>query len=234
MTASETRFARVLAGGDNWAIDLNEDSHGFTSGDTLNETNEPASSRRWVQRLLTEYSRTISVPVVFYGDATDALIPRTNGYSFAVLGEIGGVQGWLGGEASWISIPTVAPQSGIVSGGVEFMQRKAWSSGSVAVPFNFTSGNTSVDLPTFANTSTAYIVLITKTVTGNRVLTLSDGSASIATSFASVGVKSIDLSTLTNNVSSGTLTAASLTGDQTLTGYVLIGTEYSIPTGALT
>ena len=234
MAASETRNARVLAGGDTWAIDLNDHSHGFTSGDTLNETNEPASSRRWVQRLLTEYSRTVSVPVVFYGDATDALSPRTSGYSFVVLGELGGVQAWLGGEATWISVPTVAPQSGIVSGGVEFMQRSSWSSGNIAVPFNFTAGNTSVNISrAFSNTSTAYLVVTSKTVTGNRVITLSDGSASIAESFATVGVRSVDLSTLANNVASGSLTVASLTGDQAITGYLLIGTQYTIPSGVL-
>ena len=223
----------MLAGGDTWSVDLNQHSHGFTLSDTLNETNEPASARRWVQRLLTEYSQSISVPVVFYGDATDALEPRTSGYAFMVLSPIEGVQGFIGGPATWISVPRVAPQSGIVSGGVEFMQREAWASGSVAQAFSFTAGNTSVDLPTFANTETAYIVVTSKTVAGNRVLTLSDGSSSVATSVATTSVHAVDLSSLTNNIDSGTLTSASLTGDQTITGYFLAGTQYEIPTGVL-
>ena len=85
MVASQTRAASIVAGDTDWAVDLCDHSHGFTVSDVLNETNEPASNRRWVQRLLTEYSRSISVPVVFYGDATAALSPRTSGYAFAIL-----------------------------------------------------------------------------------------------------------------------------------------------------
>ena len=234
MTATETRAARVIAGSDTWAIDLNQHSHGFTSSDTLNETNEPASERRWVERLLTEYSRTISVPVVFYGEATEALAPRTNGVSLLVLGAAGAEQGWLGGSATWISIPRVAPQSGIVSGGVEFMQREAWATGSVAVPFNFTAATTSVTLPTFPNTSTAYLAVTGKTVSGNRVVTVSDGTDNVAITFPSVGVRKVELSTLTNTIDSGTVTVAALTGDQTISGYFVAGTEYTIPSGVLT
>ena len=243
MTATETRAARVIAGSDTWAIDLNQHSHGFTSSDTLNETNEPASERRWVERLLTEYSRTISVPVVFYGEATEALAPRTNGVSLLVLGDAGAEQGWLGGSATWISIPRVAPQSGIVSGGVEFMQREAWATGRVAVPFTFQSeitgdnprpAITSVTLPTFPNTSTAYLAVTGKTVSGNRVLTVSDGTDNVAITFPSVGVRKVELSTLTNNIDSGTVTVAELTGDNTISGYFVAGTEYTIPSGVLT
>ena len=80
MVATQTRHSRVLVGGDTWSYDLNLDSHGFTVNDTLNETNEPASARPWVERLLTEYSRTTSVPTIFYGDATEALSPRTESF----------------------------------------------------------------------------------------------------------------------------------------------------------
>ena len=114
MVASQTRAASIVAGDTDWAVDLCDHSHGFTVSDVLNETNEPASNRRWVQRLLTEYSRSISVPVVFYGDATAALSPRTSGYAFAVLGELDSQQAFVGGAATWITVPRVAPQSGIV------------------------------------------------------------------------------------------------------------------------
>ena len=238
MVATQTRHSRVLVGGDTWSHDLNLDSHGFTLNDTLNETNEPASARPWVERLLTEYSRTISVPTIFYGDATEALSPRTEGISLAVLGDAvdatgNRISGWVGGPATWISIPRVAPQSGIVSGGVDFMERAAWGSGDTVVPFNFSAGDTTAIFTDVLNTSVAYIALITKSVTGSRVFTIGDGTDDVTISFDSVGVKAVDLSSLANNISTGSISAASLTGDQTIEGYFVAGTEYTIPSGAL-
>ena len=234
MVASQTRAASIVAGDTDWAVDLCDHSHGFTVSDVLNETNEPASNRRWVQRLLTEYSRSISVPVVFYGDATAALSPRTSGYAFAILGELDSQQAFIGGAATWITVPRVAPQSGIVSGGVEFMQRQAWATGVVAQRFTFTAGSTQQNISTaFVNTSAAYLVVTNKTVTGNRVVTVSDGTDDVAITFPTVGVRPVDLSTLTNNIDAGTVTVASLTGDQTIEGWFLAGTTYSIPSGVL-
>ena len=234
MVASQTRAASVVAGDVDWVVDLCDHSHGFTVSDVLNETNEPASNRVWVQRALTEYSRSISVPVVFYGDATDALSPRTSGFAFAILGALGDQQAFIGGAATWVSVPRVAPQSGIVSGGVEFMQRQAWVTGVVAQPFMFTAGDTSVPVATaFANTSAAWIAVTNKTVTGNRVVTVSDGTDDVTVTFPTSGVRSVDLSTLTNNIDGGAVSVASLTGDQTIEGWFLAGSTYSIPSGVL-
>lgn len=235
MVASKTDAARILAGDADWFADLTAESHGFSSGDTLNETNKPASTRRWVQRLLTEYSRSINVPEVFYGDATAALESRSAGYAFVVLGEIGGIQGWFGGAATWLDIPRQQPQSDVVSGGVEFMQRQAWATGMVAQPFMFTAGDTSVPVATaFANTSTAYLLVATKTVSGNRIVTVGDGTNDVDVSFPNVGVRAVDVSSLANNIDGGVVSVASLTGDQTIAGWFLAGTTYQIPSGVLT
>ena len=114
------------------------------------------------------------------------------------------------------------------------MQRQAWATGVVAQPFAFTAGDTSVPVATaFANTSAAWIAVTNKTVTGNRVVTVSDGTDDVTVTFPTSGVRSVDLSTLTNNIDGGAVSVASLTGDQTIEGWFLAGSTYSIPSGVL-
>lgn len=233
MAATTTKSCRVLVGGDTWAYDLNQHSHGFDSTDTLNQTDEAASDRVWVERLLTEYSRQISIPNLFYGDASKALSIRNSGFAILVLGDAGAAQGWLGGNANWLSVPREAPQSGIVAGGVDLMLRTPWGTGSKVERLNYNATVNSASFAGVVNTALAYLV-ITDKPDGELVVTIGDGTTDVDVSFSSNGVKAVSLLTLENSIASGTVSIPTLSSDETVTGYFLVGTTYEVPGEVLT
>ena len=172
-----TEDTDLVIGDDTWVIDLGEHSNGFTVTDTAVGTpGAPATRRYWIDKNLTEQSRSLNVPVLYYGDATDALSQREEGTLIAVIAFPDGTRRWVGGAAGWRGLPSTAPVNDVLVNNVNFLSRERWLSGSVAVPFKFSNGNVEMNLPTFTNTAVGYIALTVKDPSGSRTVTIDDGS----------------------------------------------------------
>ena len=218
-----TRRSRLIVGGDDWVADLTDDTNGFTLSDTVTAPGTPATGIRWVEKDLTAYDRSLNVPTVYFGDATTVLGQRSQGLLIAA-----GSAEWDGGDAGWLGIPSTAPIDAQLTNNVNFIQRSPWVAGSTVVPFVFSAASQSVAVGSVTNTDTVLVAVTTKSVAGNRVLTLGDGSNQVTVSTGNPSVHRFDVSGLPNNTTAA-LSVASLSGDQTTTGLVVVGSVSSLP-----
>ena len=189
---SLTVNSRLIVGGDDWVADLTDDYLGLTVNDTVNYTGDPNEKRYWNEQSIGSYDRSATIGTLYYG--TDVKQLQTHKEGIVI---VAGDSEWDGGATQWTSIPTEAPVAEILTANVVFMSREPWAAGLVVVPFEFTASVNSVDISAFTNADVVYIALVTKTVSGNRVLTLSDGTDAVTTSFANASVRAVDVSTLT-------------------------------------
>ena len=97
-------------------------------------------------------------------------------------------------------------------------------------PFSFSAGDTSVDVGSVSNDDVVYLATVTKSVAGNRVFTLGDGSNTATVSVANPSVVAVNVASLPNTATVS-LSAASLTGDQTLEGVLVVGRVHALPDG---
>lgn len=220
-----TRRSRLIVGGADWIADLTDDSNGFTLNDTVTAAGTPATGIRWIEKDLTAYDRSLNVPTVYFGDATRTLGLRDSGILVAA-----GTGEWDGGEASWLGLPSTAPVGAQLTNNVNFIQRSPWASGTTVTPFSFSAGDTSVDVGSVSNDDVVYLATVTKTVAGNRVFTLGDGSNTATVSVANPSVVAVNVGSLPNTATVS-LSAASLTGDQTLEGVLVVGRVHALPDG---
>ena len=221
-----TRNASLLVGGADWIADLSTEAAAWTLNDTVTAPGTPAAGIYWVEKDLTAYDRSLNVPTMYESVATDLLRAHTTGVMIAASeGE------WDGGEATWQGLPSQAPVEDRLTRNVNFLAAEPWAAGTVAVPFSFSSGNVTVNLPTFTNDQRAYIAVTSKSTTASRVYTINGGSGTASASFTVPGIQTVDLSSLSNEETAATLSVAALTSGQTTAGVVVIGSTYSLPDG---
>ena len=221
-----TRNAELLVGGPTWLSRLSTDAAAWTLNDTVTAPGSPAAGIYWVEKDLTAYDRSLNVPTIYEGPATDLLRAHETGIMLAIsTGE------WDGGDATWQGLPSQAPVEDRLTRNVNFLPAEPWAAGSVAVPFSFSSGNVSVTLPTFTNDQRCFIAVTQKSTTANRTYTVGGGGVTANAGFTAPGIQEVSLDSFGNEVTDGTLTVATLTSGQTTTGFIVIGSTYALPDG---
>ena len=127
-----------------------------------------------------------------------------------------------------LGLPSTAPIDAQLTNNVNFIQRSPWAAGSTVVPFAFSAASQSVDVGPVTNTDVVLVAVTAKTVAGNRVLTLGDGSNQVTVSTANTSVHQFNVSALPNNTTA-VLSVASLSGDQAITGLIVAGSTTTLP-----
>ena len=166
-----TRNAELLVGGPTWLSRLSTDAAAWTLNDTVTAPGSPAAGIYWVEKDLTAYDRSLNVPTIYEGPATDLLRAHETGIMLAIsTGE------WDGGDATWQGLPSQAPVEDRLTRNVNFLPAEPWAAGSVAVPFSFSAdNNTPVAVSSFDG-DMAYVAIVEKSGTNARVLSLTGAS----------------------------------------------------------
>ena len=227
-----TRNVHVLWAGPGFALDLSKVINEISVPSANEYDNDEVMGETYVPQELVGHSRSASTSSLRTGPMSRELKQRPSGSLFVIDANPAIPNHWDGGVSIHTGLAESGPSTGRIVNTVNWQQgNDVWINGTVAVPFAFTSATMSVDLPTFTNDMRMFVVATEKSVAAARVFRISDGSANATGSITgSAGMVEIDISGLASSVPSGTMdTQAALASGQTVSGWVLGGTEYAAP-----
>lgn len=222
-----TTHSRLIVGDETWVSDLSPHYLGMSLTDTLTTTGDPSEGRYWNEVDIATYSRQITVDTLYYSGPTNNLRTRKTGIVIASTGFE-----WDGGPTHWTTLDSQAPVDAVLTNNVTFMSREPWAAGLVTVPFAFSEGDTSLDISgAVTNSDVCYIALTEKEVPNNRILTLTVSSNTVNESFSTVGIKRLNLDALGAGILNPTLSSATLSSGQRLSGLIVFGKTIELADG---
>ena len=223
--AAETSRTRAFVASEQFLIDLSPAVPGFEIGDTLSSQTLTAINTTAVETIINGVRYSCRFPTLWYGDETEALNSRQGQEASLVIlsldmAAFAIIPGGFGGMA------TSGPSRGTVERAME------WSEGGIPidggpvsgkdrlVPFDFSSGDTSISDINVSSGDKVYILISEFNGSG---ITVSFGSASAITGD---GTKLVEVTGYGTSLTPD-LTSSGISGNEYIRGYALIGVETS-------
>jgi len=224
-----TRDTHIVVAGPAWAAELDEDYNDATVATSSNLAAAPAKASRWTPKFITQIDESISVGTLYQGPSTDAMRSAGGeGAAFLMLDAYdGAAPAWVGGPAVWPSMAESAQVNDPIVNNVGMMPSSVWARGFSCGRFELSSGAGEFAIPgTFANDDECYLVVVKQSSSSQQVK-ITDGSKSVTATFKGPGYQKINLGSLASSIAAGKVTAT-LSSNNTLTGYVFVGELTSI------
>lgn len=234
-TVAITADTSLSIGGSDWRAGMEEDTRGFTVTGSITTPDAGADGRPFIEKNIADSDLRLSVSAFYYGQNAKALDGRQCGDFVFVSSrkaedcdETPTQHKAICGGVSWLGLTEAAPISDVLTNDLELLMRDPWlfASTGMAVPFALTASSGSVSLPAFTNDDLCFIDL----ASGTADMTISDGTNNIALEVAGPSIHRVDLGSLSNSVSGGTL-AATVAGDGMQAGWIVFGKPYEVAQG---
>ena len=230
MTVGTTRKSHLRVGGSDWELDLDQDFSDWTIAGTIVTPGTAVAGQSFIDKLFVSAERQIDVGRLLYGTNSKALRDQDLGFAFAIIDALGAQPAmWDGGPAIFQGLPEDAPATDAIVHTFAALPSGVWATG-VAVPFALSAAVATVALPEFSSNSRIWIVLDTKSepLATSRNISIVQSGAAVQTAFAVPSIKGVSAATFASAPARGTI-GATLAGAHTVSGYVLIGTDYEVP-----
>lgn len=227
----------VVVGGNDFCVVLDNDIRGHSLSNAVpSQSSVEADGVDHIDMIPHVVSTEFTTPVLYYSDLTKALAGNRHATVFAIWDGYTDVFGsapavFEGGRSVVDGVPLTAPSTDAISNAFTVRPQRPWIRGSKAYPFSLSRGSLSFRVPgTFTNSESVFVVVTTKAESDSRTLTLTAGTKSATGAFTVPAIAEYNVTGFDGgNLTGATLATTGLGNNETVGGYLLIGSAYERP-----
>ncbi len=232
MASSTT--TRVLFGSASSAADISGDVREWTLNQSVESFSTDPIGRKHMDKTPHSIDVNIALSGVYYGPIVEQLRQAAAGsYAFVVAEPQNNVGVWVGGQSFVDGVPETVPTQDAITSAVTFRptEKVKWTVGTVVVPFSLNSGDTtSVELGAGIDAGWKGFVVVTGRDAPASALQVT--AAGQAVNLRAGQESGIFLVSFASAQRPNATVAASLSGQATVSGFLLVGTDYNTPEGS--